>query len=473
MKLSNKILIVSIALAYNLLAQNNKIYLPNEDSLAKKTNPQWYNDAKLGIFIHWGLYAVPAYAPPELDPGNVKDWTVFYKNNPYAEWYLNTMKFEGTPTRKYHDAKYGKDFSYYDFIPMFNEKTKKWNPDTWASLFDEIGAKYVVITTKHHDGFLLWDSKVPYPNYPPSKNSLIAERNIVAELQKSVKAKNIKFGVYYSGVLDWTFYKVPISNLWPDLFVSKSQTASYADYVTAHYNELIEKYKPDLLWNDINFPDKGDFVGVMANYFSTVPEGIINDRWNAKNKKIYGFTTPEYQVLENKVDYKWETCRGIGNSFGYNAVETDVHYISADKLIDMFVDIVSKNGNLLLNIGPDAEGNIPAAQLSRLHALGKWLKVNGEGIFGTSTFDKAEGKSDTKARIRFTRKGKDVYCFLLDSISVNKITIKDISLNVKSIITITGNTTPLKWSQKNNEVTIEMPKKWQNEYATGFKISNY
>lgn len=471
MKLSGKILIVSIAFGYNILAQNSKIYLPNEDSLAKKSTPKWYKDAKFGIFIHWGLYSVPAFAPPELDPGNVKDWTVFYKNNPYAEWYLNTMKFEGTPTRLYHDAKYGKDFNYYDFIPMFNEKSRKWNPEIWANLLEEIGAKYVVITSKHHDGFLLWNSKVPYPNYPPSKNGLQAERNIVGELQKAVKAKNIRFGIYYSGGLDWTFYKVAISNLWPDLFISKPQTFSYGDYVTAHYNELIETFKPDLLWNDINFPDKGDFVGVLANYYSTVPEGVINDRWNAKNKKIYGFETPEYKVLDDKVDFKWETCRGVGNSFGYNAVETDVHYISADKLIDLLVDVVSKNGNLLLNIGPDAEGNIPPMQLSRLQALGKWLKINGEAIFDSKPYIRAEGKSDSEARIRFTRKNTDLYCFFLDSVSKSTITIKDLRCNPKSQITILGNKNiALKWKQTNNDITIELPKDWQNEYATCIKI---
>ncbi len=476
-----KVKLVSLFFLYFLIkldvyaqVQSSKIYLPNEDSLAKRQQPTWFNDAKLGIFIHWGLYSVPAYAPPELDPGNVNNWEEFYKKNPYAEWYLNTMQFNQSPTQKYHIEKYGANFNYYDFIPLFNEKSKKWNPDTWASLFEQVGAKYVVITTKHHDGFLLWNSAVPYPNYSPTKHALSAERNIVGELSAAVRKKNIRFGVYYSGGLDWTFYKVPINDIWPNLFMSIPQTYAYGNYATAHFNELIDKFKPDILWNDINFPDKGDFVGMLAYYYYKVPEGIINDRWNAKNKKIYGFTTPEYQVLKDKTDYKWETCRGLGNSFGYNAIETDVHHISADKLIDMFVDIVSKNGNLLLNVGPDAEGNIPDLQASRLQKLGKWLSINGEAIFGTSSHTQAEGESNTQARIRFTRKGNDLYAVLLDPISVSKLIIKGLKANnTCKVSVLSQKNIPLKWSQTYEGIALDLPTKYENEYATTIKLEGY
>lgn len=455
-------------------AQVNKIYLPDEDSLLKRKHPEWYHKAKLGIFIHWGLYSVPAFAPPEIDPGNVKDWRFFYKNNPYAEWYWNTMQFDESPTQKYHFETYGKDFSYYDFIPVFNEKTKNWNADAFADVIANVGARYVVLTTKHHDGFILWNSKVPHPSYPPSNHSLVAQRDIVGDLTTAIRKKNIKMGLYYSGGLDWTFYKTPIDNIWPNIFKSMPVTANYGDYVTAHFNELIEKYKPDLLWNDLNFPDKGDFLGVLAYYYYKVPEGIINDRWNAKNKNIYGFNTPEYQVLANKVDYKWETCRGLGNSFGYNKVETDLQYISPDKLIDLFIDIVSKNGNLLLNIGPDAEGNIPEYQLSRLKILGAWMKINSEAIYETITHTEAEGKCDQNSRIRFTRKGNDLYCFVLDKISTNKLKIQSLKCAKNTQITVLGiKNDALNWKQNNDGIEVNFPSNWQNEYATVIKIKEY
>lgn len=469
-----KYIILTLFLCFEVFSQSSKIYVPNEDSLAKRKTPEWFSNAKLGIFIHWGLYSVPAYAPPELDPGNVKDWKVFYENMPYAEWYLNAMQFEGSPTQKYHQKTYGKDFDYYDFIPLFNQNSKKWNPDTWADLFAEIGTKYVVLTTKHHDGFMLWPSKVPYPNYSPSKNNLVSERDLVGELSNAIRKKNIRMGLYYSGGLDWTFYKVPIDNVWPNLFMSLPQTPAYGSYVTAHYNELIEKYKPDLLWNDINFPDKGDFSGMLAYYYYKVPHGIINDRWNAKNKDIYGFQTPEYKIFEKKVDFKWETCRGLGNSFGYNMLEIEKHHISPDNLIDLLVDIVSKNGNLLLNIGPDAEGNIPQLQLSRLQSLGAWLKVNGEAIFDTKPHKVAEAENSQNIRIRYTVKGKDLYFIILDKLKSEKITINQLKCSQKAVFNVLGGKKePLKWTQKGESIEISIPASSENEYATVIKIIDY
>lgn len=447
------------------------VYLPVEDSLAKRPMPKWFGDAKLGIFIHWGLYSVPAYAPPELNPGDVKDWEEFYRNNPYAEWYMNTMQFEESKTQQYHRKTYGKDFSYYDFIPIFNESIKAWNADKMMSAIANSGARYVVLTTKHHDGFLLWPSQVPYPVSSPTKHKLSAERNIVGELCSAARKNNIRFGVYYSGGLDWSFYHVPINNLWPNLFFSMPKSATYADYTAAHINELVQLYKPDVVWNDIQFPEKADFLGLLANYYYQVPDGIINDRWNTVYKKLYGYKTPEYQVLTEKTNYKWETCRGIGNSFGYNKTETDLHHISADKLIDMLVDVVSKNGNLLLNIGPDASGNIPELQLQRLQALGNWVKQYGSGIFETTPYLQAEGKSSQKARIRYTQKGNTVFVFFLDKILGNTIELLDFSnVKIESIVALGNKPESISWSLKNNAPIVQWQNDWQNEYASVLKI---
>ena len=142
-------------------------FMPTLESVTQHSVPDWFHDAKLGIFIHWGLYSVPAWAPNSGDLSQVEHnqgWQDWFKNNSYAEWYLNSLKFEDGATRIYHDKTYGPDFAYDDFIPQFNQAIQNWQPDAWASLFQKIGARYVVLTSKHHDGFTLWPSKPPCPH---------------------------------------------------------------------------------------------------------------------------------------------------------------------------------------------------------------------------------------------------------------------------------------------------------------------
>ena len=451
-----------------------KVIPAMSDSLAKRPKPAWFGESKLGIFIHWGLYSVPAFAPPQLNAGNANDtknMDFFFRNMPYAEWYINTMKFKDSPTWAYHKKTYGENFNYYDFIPMFNEKAKKWQPEKWAKLFANIGAKYVVLTTKHHDGFQLWKSEVPYPNYPVTKYAMQSERDIVGELNAAVRKEGLKFGTYYSGGLDFTFFKVPINNIFPNIFTSCPQTPAYASYADAHYHELIERFKPDLLWNDITYPASGDLVGVLADYYNTVPTGIINNRWGSKFAAIKGYDTPEYKVLSKASEQPWESCRGIGNSFGINQQETDVNYISSDKLIDLFVDIVSKNGNLLLNVGPDAEGNIPEKQLSRLNDLGAWMKINGEAIYSTIPFTVAEGTSDQDIRIRFTQKGSNVYMFLLDKPNDKSFTVNNLdTLKISKIELLGTKNIDLVWKKTDTKITIEMPKDYPASSAYTLRI---
>jgi alpha-L-fucosidase len=141
------------------------IYTPDKDSLKSHQVPEWFHDAKFGIFIHWGLYSVPAFAVGklELDESMKRGMEEHFKNNPYAEWYLNSLRITESPTEKYHKENYGENFSYDDFVPLFNEEIKRWEPDEMVDVFKRAGAKYVVLVTKHHDGFLLWPSKHPNP----------------------------------------------------------------------------------------------------------------------------------------------------------------------------------------------------------------------------------------------------------------------------------------------------------------------
>lgn len=216
---------------------------PTKKSIRTHKVPNWFHDAKFGIFIHWGLYSVPAFATRELNYTESQEVgeEYYFKNNPYAEWYLNTLRITGSPTQIYHNREYGEDFSYDEFVPIFNEELEKWDPQEWAELFENAGAKYVVLVTKHHDGFLLWPSK--YPN--PIKNNYSSSRNIVNELTNSVKSKGLKMGFYYSTSLDWSFNLNPIKDRVNDM-TNGIITPEYTEYVKNHWYELIDEYKPSI-----------------------------------------------------------------------------------------------------------------------------------------------------------------------------------------------------------------------------------
>ena len=164
-------------------AQSGGRFQPTWASLEQHQVPEWYQNAKLGIFIHWGLYSVPAWAPTTGELGKV-DWTKWFAENPYAEWYLNSLRIAGSPTYRHHVETYGKNFDYYAFAPIFNQRHANWDPATWARRFRKTGARYVVLTTKHHDGFRLWPSKVANPKRPGA--NLSSSRDLVGDLTAEI-----------------------------------------------------------------------------------------------------------------------------------------------------------------------------------------------------------------------------------------------------------------------------------------------
>ena len=390
-------------------------YQPTLASISAHTVPDWYQDAKLGIFVHYGLFSVPGWAV--TSEGDITQtlrkfgWDGHFRVNPYAEWYLNTLRIEGSPTQEYQRKTYGPQSTYDDFVAYFNEANAHWNPENWAALFAKVGARYVVLTSKHCESFQLWPTA--HPN--PFKNNYTARRDIVGELTTAVRARGMRMGLYYCGGFDWCFNTNPIRTA-ADLALSIPQSPEYAAYCTNHWHELIERYQPSILWGDVGYPNKADVPALFAYYYNQVAEGVINDRFYQVNPaplkallRIPGmarlvnriltraflegktstpsvhsdFTTPEYSTHRTLIAKKWETCRGLGYSFGYNRNETAAHMLSVNELVQMLVDIVSKNGNLLLNVGPMADGTISALQVERLEGLGAWLAVNGEAIFGT------------------------------------------------------------------------------------------
>ncbi len=421
-------------------------YDPTWASLKRHPLPDWFANAKLGIFVHWGLYSVPAWAQPSGELGKV-DWSKWFYQNPYAEWYLNSIRLKESSAYAHHAKTYGADYDYYRFAEKFTSESKKWNPDAWSSLFKQVGARYVVLTTKHHDGFTLWPSKV---KNPVKANLPTIGRDLVGDLTTSVRKAGLKMGLYYSGGLDWTFESRPVRTM-ADVGGTVVQSQQYADYADAHWYELMDRYQPAVLWNDIGYPKAGKLEKLFADFYNRDKTGIINNRFGVDH---FDFTTPEYSKYDTIVEKKWETCRGLGFSFGYNQIEGPEHVLAADKLIELFVDIVSKNGNLLLNIGPRPDGSISEIQQNRLKALGVWLTINGEGIFDSKPWIRAAAR-DGESDMRFTRKADAIYAFQLKRTTGNEIKVPKVFATPDTKVSLLGQPGNLEWSQSGPDLIVK------------------
>ncbi|BAZ54052.1 alpha-L-fucosidase [Nostoc sp. NIES-4103] len=468
------LVVVSFGAFWSMKANSafaQKSYEPTTESLSKHEVPDWFSDAKLGIFIHWGVYSVPAWAPLTGEFNKVvaeRGWEYWFLHNPYAEWYFNSMKLEGSDTYNYHRATYGENFNYDDFIPKFNAAIRNWNPQKWAKLFSRVGARYVVLTTKHHDGFLLWPSKTT------TQPERIASRDIVGELTQAVRTEGMRMGLYYSGGIDWSQKDVTVTDF-NTLIAAIIQDKAYAEYANAHWQELIDRYKPSILWNDLGYP-VGEANNIIAYFYNHVRDGVVNDRFDLGGQfgLHYDFSTPEYSQLQEIQAKKWEATRGLGYSFGYNQNDTDLNMISVDELVDLFVDVVSKNGNLLLNVGPTADGSIPKVQVERLLGLGKWLDVNGEAIFGSRYWIRSEDVTTEGLRVRYTTNRGNLYAVLLDTPTTERITIPGLILSRNTTITMLGVRGRLKWEQYGQNLLITLPSSCRQKKSPAYtlKISN-
>lgn len=437
-------------------------YQPTIESLSEHEVPKWFKDAKLGLFIHWGVYSVPGWAPLNGNFDEVvasQGWDYWFKHNPYAEWYYNSMKLEGGDTYNYHRQIYGESFTYDDFIPSFNEAISptatpnaNWNPLEWAKLFSRVGARYVVLTTKHHDGFLLWPSDTVY------KSGNVASRDIVGELTQAIRQEGMRMGLYYSGGIDWSFQDTTVKDF-KTLLGAIIQDPDYAEYANNHWRELIDNYQPSILWNDLGYPSPKDALEIMAYFYNNVPDGVVNDRFDFGGGfgLPFDFSTPEYSQLQEIEPKKWESTRGFGYSFGYNQNDTDLNMISVDELVDLFVDVVSKNGNLLLNIGPKADGSISQLQKERLLGLGNWLDINGEAIFGSRYWKRSEDVTSEDIQVRYTINRNNLYAVLLETPTTRKITIPELVLPKNAIITLLGVPGTLSWQQDAQNLSVTLP----------------
>ncbi len=346
-------------------------YNPTWESLDARPVPQWFSDAHFGIFIHWGVYSVPSWAP----------------KGQYAEWYwaqLRNDKPDG-PWRTFHNRTYGKDYPYELFAPQFTAEL--FNPQEWADLFKKSGAKYVVLTSKHHDGYCLWPA-------PSSKNwnsvEVGAKRDLLGDLTTAVRKKGLRMGYYYSLHNWYDKDYAPADPMGPRNIEKYVQ-----EVMMPQLKDLVSKYKPALIFTDGEWVAPAEefhsqeFLTWLYNESQAPKDIVVNDRWGKDTRSKHGgyYTTEYGKVDVNGTqlsnEHPWEECRGIGASFGYNRNEALADYLTHKQVVHLLIDVVSRGGNLLLNIGPTADGRIPVIMEDRLLTIGNWLKVNGEAIYSS------------------------------------------------------------------------------------------
>lgn len=434
-------------------------YQPDWESLDKREIPQWWSDAKFGIFIHWGLYSVPAYAPAD------EDISIYDK---YAEHYYNRLLTGNRFFKNFHKKYYGDQFKYVDFAPMF--KAEYFNPDEWAELFKTAGAKYVVLTSKHHDGFCLWPS-----THSPHWNSVTMGPNIdiIDTLSRSVRDAGLHFGLYYS-LLEWAhpLYAKTTIEQWVDT------------HMIPQMKELVINYTPEIIFADGEWDydsktfKSEQFLAWLYNESPVKNSVVVNDRWGKETRSEHGdYYTTEYDIVHHggigdKATHPWEESRGIGTSYGYNRFETTKHYHTSKQLIDILIDKVSNGGNFLLNVGPDETGMIPVVMQERLLDIGNWLKINGEAIYGSKAW-RSELKPDSN-NIAFTINNGNLY-LILKKWQKEPIVIPN--LKNTGEVALLGYNGEIKSTFENGVLTITTPLLSIDElpsvHAWVFKISDF
>ncbi|MBV5311972.1 MAG: alpha-L-fucosidase [Prolixibacteraceae bacterium] len=432
-------------------------YQATWESLDSHRMPEWFDDAKVGLSMHWGVYSVPAWAPRE-------------KGISYAEWYGNKMHDKKNPTYSYHLEKYG-DAGYDTFIPKWIAEA--YSPSEWAKFAKAMGAKYMFITSKHHDGFCLWPSKYTDRN----AMKMGPKKDILGEYFAAARKEGLKVGLYYS-LYEWynplyTGKDIPYAGL-------KKVNNYVDDFMIPQIKELIDLYHPDFFYFDGEWDHPEPFwkmKEVVAYYYNEATkrnqEVFVNDRFGKDERGKHGdLYNVEYSYNDSSLGiltHKWSFWQGIAKTFGYNQ-DTDMEdCLSPKAFIDMVIDGVSRNGNFDINVGPTAAGLIPEYEQYPLLKLGEWLKVNGEAIYGTRIW-----KTQVEGDARYTSKGNYVYATFLKWAG-DEFKLKAVKPLEGSTITMLGVPGNLDWTwDEANGLTIKYPRQKARptlcSYAWSFKI---
>ena len=465
----------------------SNLYKPTRESISTHQVPEWYEDAKFGMFIDWGLYSVAGWAPPRE------------RGATYPDWYLHRMYVDQI-FKEYHAQTWGAEFTRDDFIPLF--MATKYDPDLLATIAKESGMKYIVPFCKHHDGFCLWPSSLTDRN----AMKMGPKRDLIQPLVAACRKAGLKFG-FYQSLEEWEFPTLTDGGrlqmrIWnPEKgttviepydegflrgrIIGKRPVRDYAeDYIVPQTLEFIKRYDPDLLWFDGDWTETQEAFGtysIVAAYYNNAigrKEVAVNDRLGKTRSEVGDFYTSEYGEVEGKPfdlakgrSHKWEENRGIGQSFGYNRNDTETSVLAATELVHMLATIVARNGNLLLVVNLDGEGALPELQRARLSEIGRWLSINGEAIYGTRPWERA----DDGPRIFFTRSkdSTELYAICFDW-PAGSITFHGVRARPGGEITMLGSKLPLKWSQETAGLKVNVPSELSNakpcEHAFVFKI---
>lgn len=452
-------------------------FRPTWQSLeANYTIPSWFVGAKFGLFMHWGLYSVPAYK---------------------SEWYEKHM-YGDRNIMSWHRENFGSQdtFGYKDFIPLFTQN--KFDADAWAKLFKKSGAKFIIPTAQHHDNFAMWDSKVT----PYNAKQMGPRRDLIGELCIAVRKQGLKFGVSNHGIENFQFINPPQELLnklkaeQADLFdpkwagfynVADRSDAACRNFLVNWFRrnvELIDKYKPDILWFD-NGIDQRYLdplkLQVAAYYYNSAKQWGKEVSVSSK-KAAFAPAGTNINTIGSILDFEgrippgirtgsWQVDSKIGSTWGYTK---DMRVGSAGSIISQLADIVSKNGTLLLNLSPMADGTIPEEQQGTLLNIGKWLDVNGEAIYDTHNWTKF-GEEDP-LKIRFTVKGGALYAIIIgkwpgaSAIITSLAEGNDIAGKVNAV-TMLGFGKQLSFTQSSAGLTVKLPDNAPCEYAYTLKIT--
>ena len=458
-------------------------YQPNWESLDSRPVPQWFKDVKFGIFIHWGVYSVPAFS----------------KKGNYAEWYQHALNNGDSATIKYHKERFG-NLSYYKFADQF--KAELFNPDEWAKLIEQSGAKYVVLTSKHHDGYTLWPYKPADQvwGFPWNSGETGPKRDLLGDLFTALRKTTVHPGIYFS-LYEW------YNPLW-----LKDKPRYISEYLWPQMQNVINTYKPEVFWTDGDWElpaetwKSQEFLAWMYNESPVKNTVVTNDRWGSGVRKNHGAVfTPEYEPDLNYEDHYWEESRGMGRSYGYNRMEDAWDYNSTQSLVLQLVDKVSHGGNFLLDIGPDSHGKIPPIMQERLLQIGDWMKINSEAIYNTQrwkvpdqwsegdknykpatgsgdlllklTIDPDPGYAVKECFFTYNKNANTLYAILPKYPDNNTFIIKNMQLDAGTNLSFLATKEKLTWKNENGNTVISLPpydpNKIKAPYAYVIKMENY
>ncbi len=449
-----------------------------ESRTERDARMQWWRDARFGMFIHWGVYAVPA----GVYQGQVVD------AQHGAEW----IQCDALISRA----------AYEPFAKQFNPV--KFDADAWVGVAKAAGMKYIVITSKHHDGFSMYGTRVSDYNIVQATPF---KRDPLKELSLACKKAGLHFGVYYSQ-LDWHHpaqENDPAKEGRQAYRFNRMRDGMKDRYVAdmkAQLKELIQEYGVEVIFFDgewVPWWTKEDGHDLLAYVRGLNPKLIVNNRVGKRKKEDGDYGTPEQEIPSAGLDYDWESCMTLNGTWGYKSY--DHEWKTSRDLIFKLVDIASKGGNFLLNVGPDALGEIPEPSVQRLREVGAWLRVNGEAVYGTrlwnpnAKFDPsaeaeafgpgpeekvpAETAANTDAsaatkNIRYTLKGDTLYAFLFAWPPNGKVTFKALASGRTArdirAVELLGSAAGLEWSRSAEGLTIRLPPQKPNDTAAVFKI---